>query len=113
LQPEATTVRSLSFGVGRTSGFSAPESERRVDAYAAPATGHRLKRRLADTIESAFASALQQGDLATAEDLLGVLESMQARAGVSARNERRGADRRLERARRELENRKQARHRRF
>jgi hypothetical protein len=38
---------------------------------------------------------------------------MQARQNVSGRGDRRGGDRRLERARRELESRRQARHRRF
>ena len=105
-------MRGLSFGVGATARLSAPEADRR-DTYAPVTSGRRLRRRLTDTIEGAFEAALQQGDLATAEELLNVLENMQARASISFRSDRRTRDRRLERVRRELENRKLARNRRL
>ena len=109
-----TNLRGLSFGVGRSSGLSAPDADRQTGPYAPAAAGNRVRRRLADVVEGAFNDALMQGDLLTAEDLLGVLENMQARAKVSARNDRRGdAQRRLERARKELEARKHNRYRRF
>ena len=73
---------------------------------------HRLRRRLADTISDAFTAALQRGDLVTAEELLGVLENMQVRTNVRLQSDRRNPDRGLERSRRELESRKQARLRR-
>ncbi|HEY1931862.1 MAG TPA: hypothetical protein VGG99_07620 [Acetobacteraceae bacterium] len=107
-------MRHLSFGVGQSYNPSEPASDRDGESRAATAAGNRQKRRLADVVESAFSAALLQGELATAEELLGVLENMLARAKVSSRSDRRGgAQRQLERARRDLETRRLARYRRF
>lgn len=105
-------LRSMSFGVGRSGHLSASDADGNA-GFGAPAPA-RLRRRLIDVLEAAFSTALQQGDLATAEELLGVMENMQARAKVSMRSDRRvGGERRLERARQDLAARKQARYRRF
>lgn len=107
-------MRHLSFGVGRSYSRPGADAAREAEPYAPTAGAARTKRRLTDVVEGAFATALQQGDLATAEDLLGVLENMQARSKVSQRDDRRGgAERRLERMRKDLEARKLARYRRF
>jgi hypothetical protein len=65
-----------------------------------------LRRRLEDTVEDVFRAALQRGDLASAEDLLGVIENMHARARVRFHAERVGTALMIERARKELEARK-------
>jgi hypothetical protein len=65
-----------------------------------------LRRRLEDTVEDVFRAALQRGDLASAEDLLGVIENMHARARVRFHAERAGTALMIERARKELEARK-------
>lgn len=65
-----------------------------------------LRRRLEDTVEDVFRSALQRGDLAAAEDLLHVIENMQARGHARYRAQRRGTAQMIERCRRELEARK-------
>ncbi len=65
-----------------------------------------LRRRLEDTVEDVFRAALQRGDLASAEDLLGVLENMHARARVRFNSERSGTALMIDRSRRELEARK-------
>jgi len=65
-----------------------------------------LRRRLEDAIEDVFRVALQRGDLASAEDLLGVMESMHARARVRFHAERHGTALMIDRARKELEARK-------
>jgi hypothetical protein len=65
-----------------------------------------LRRRLEDAVEDVFHAALERGDLAAAEDLLGVLESMHARARVRFRVERKGTPLMIDRARNELGSRK-------
>jgi hypothetical protein len=68
-----------------------------------------LRRRLEDAVEDVFRAALQRGDLASAEDLLGVMESMHARARVRFSSERRGTALMIDRARKELDSRKSRR----
>jgi hypothetical protein len=65
-----------------------------------------LRRRLEDAVEDVFRAALQRGDLASAEDLLCVMESMHARARVRFQSPRHGTALMIERARKELESRK-------
>jgi hypothetical protein len=65
-----------------------------------------LRRRLEDAVEDVFRVALQRGDLASAEDLLGVMESMHARARIRFNVPRLGTAQMIERARKELESRK-------
>ena len=68
-----------------------------------------LRRRLEDAVEDVFRAALHRGDLASAEDLLGVMESMHVRARVRFQAERKGTVAMLERARKELASRKSRR----
>jgi len=65
-----------------------------------------LRRRLEDAVEDVFRAALQRGDLASAGELLGVMESMHARARVRFGAERKGTAMMIDRARKELEARK-------
>lgn len=89
-------------GVGRLSPLSVsrPAAEQPYRSHG------RLRRRLEDAIEDAFHQALQRGDLAAAEDLLGVLEKVHTRARITFKAERKGTLAMLERARRELATRK-------
>ncbi len=100
-------MRRLSFGIGRAARL-APLGENDQAASGPPPyqVQNWLRRRLEDTVEDVFRAALQRGDLASAEDLLGVLENMHARARVRFRSERRGTALMIERARKELETRK-------
>jgi hypothetical protein len=65
-----------------------------------------LRRRLEDAVEDVFRLALQRGDIESAEDLLGVLESMHARAQGRYRRNRSSSLLTIGRARTELELRK-------
>lgn len=98
----------MSFGLGR--GVKLTTLGEKGEAEAAPPPPYQvqswLRRRLEDTVEDVFRAALQRGDLASAEDLLGVLENMHARARVRFHAERRGTALMIERARKELEARK-------
>ncbi len=64
-------------------------------------------------IDETFRFAIGRGDIATAEDLLAVLEAMRERERVKAGSERRRGDPLLDQARRELDARKAARYRRY
>jgi hypothetical protein len=98
----------MSFGLGR--GVKLTPFGEKGQAEAGPRPPYQvqnwLRRRLEDTVEDVFRAALQRGDLASAEDLLGVLEKMQARARVRFHTERRGTALMIERAHKELETRK-------
>jgi hypothetical protein len=101
-------MRRMSFGLGGGVRLS-PLGENN-SPEGSPPPPHQvqtwLRRRLEDTVEDVFRAALLRGDLASAEDLLGVLENIQARARVRFRAERRGTALMIERARKELEARK-------
>lgn len=71
------------------------------------------QRRLTDAVEEVFRLALQRGDMATAEELLGVLEGLHERARVTWRSERRNGAQQVERARRDFDARKAARYGRY
>jgi hypothetical protein len=102
----------MSFGLGRGVRLSALGERNQADHAPPPHQVQTwLRRRLEDTVEDVFRAALQRGDLASAEDLLGVLESMHARARVRFRSERRGTALMIDRARKELESRKARRRR--
>lgn len=62
-----------------------------------------MRRRLEDAVEDLFYAALKRGDLASAADLLGVMENMQAKARVRLQAEREGTALMIARARDELE----------
>jgi hypothetical protein len=98
----------MSFGLGR--GVKLTPLSDKGQSEAGPPPPYQvqnwLRRRLEDTVEDVFRAALQRGDLASAEDLLGVMENMHARARVRFHAERRGTALMIERARRELETRK-------
>lgn len=101
----------MSFGIGGTARLS-PQGNGRPDATREPPPYHAqnwLRRRLEDAVEDVFRAALQRGDLASADDLLGVMENMHTRARVRFQAERKGTVAMLERARRELESRKSRR----
>jgi hypothetical protein len=103
-------MRRLSFSIGQTRvGPTDPGPNQQLPA-AAPA---KASRRLADMIDETFRLSLARGDIATAEDLLGVLQAMLERERVKTQSDRRRTDTRLERARRELEAKKAARYRRY
>ncbi|HUN44525.1 MAG TPA: hypothetical protein VMU81_29915 [Acetobacteraceae bacterium] len=93
----------MSFGVGGNARFSPPDEDR--VGHGASHQGW-MRRRLEDAVEDVFRTALRRGDLASAEDLLGVMENMHARAKVRFQGERRGAAVAIERGRKELEERK-------
>jgi hypothetical protein len=103
-------MRRLSFAIGQSRvGAADPGSYH----DAPPATPPRARRRLADAIDDAFRLALDRGEIATAEDLVGVLQAMSERERVKTHGDRRRTDTRLERVRRELEAKKAARYRRY
>ncbi|HUB14075.1 MAG TPA: hypothetical protein VMB34_19145 [Acetobacteraceae bacterium] len=104
---EEGKLRRMSFGIGGTARLS-PLAENRLGAAAEPPyhAQNWLRRRLEDAVEDVFRAALQRGDLASAEDLLGVLENMHARARLRFKSERKGTVAMIERARKELEARK-------
>jgi hypothetical protein len=62
-----------------------------------------LRRRVSDAVEDAFHRACLAGDIATAGDLIGVLEGMGQRGHTIPAGERRLLPGRLQRLRRELE----------
>lgn len=104
-------MRKLSFGIRSGADLSSIVGRNQSATHAAPQMQSWLRRRLEDAVEDVFRLAMQRGDLASAEDLLGVMESMHIRACLRFNAERRGTVVMLERARRELEARKAARRR--
>jgi hypothetical protein len=96
--------RKLSFRIA--SGFMPAGSSRSGAAAAGRLRLNRsLRRRLSDQVDYVFQAACLSGDLATAEDLLGVLERIYARRAASM-PERRLNDDVLVNARSELARRK-------
>src|SRR6202041_3346868 len=65
-----------------------------------------LRRRLEDAVEDVFRAAIERDDLASAQDLLGVLESIHARGRVRFQSERKGTPLMIDRARNWLGSRK-------
>ena len=100
----------MSFGIGGAANLAAT-TEQRNAAAGTPAyqAQNWLRRRLEDAVEDVFHAALQRGDLASAEDLLGVIENMHTRARVRFKAERKGTAMMIERNRKELESRKSRR----
>ncbi|HVC63303.1 MAG TPA: hypothetical protein VND19_23435 [Acetobacteraceae bacterium] len=97
----------MSFGIRGAANLT-PLGEKNQEAPAAPQpqVQNWLRRRLEDAVEDVFRAALQRGDLASAEELLGVMENMHARARVRFHAERKGTAMMIDRARKELESRK-------
>lgn len=103
-------MRRMSFGIGGNVGMTPRgDGNPATPADPPPRMQSWLRRRLEDVVEDVFRAALQRGDLASAGDLLGVMESMHARAKVRFNAERRGTAVMIERARKELEARKSRR----
>jgi hypothetical protein len=100
-------MRHTSFGTGKAANLTQLGGRSQM-APAAPTyrVQNWLRRRLEDAVEDVFRVALQRGDLASAEDLLGVMESMHARARIRFNVPRLGTAQMIERARKELESRK-------
>jgi len=65
-----------------------------------------LRRRLEDAVEDVFHAALRRGDLASAEDLLGVMENIHTRGRLRFQIERKGTTLMIDRAHNELAARK-------
>jgi hypothetical protein len=99
----------MSFGVGSSANLSSVVDDPRAGHRAGPQMQSWMRRRLEDSVEDIFHVALQRGDLASAEDLLGVMENMQARAKVRYNSDRRGTAMMIERCRTELAERKSRR----
>ena len=100
----------MSFRVGQAPHFVSPELELR---NAAPSGAPVSRRRLADVIDEAFRIALSRGEIATAEELLNVLQGVYDRARVKTAGDRRRSDALMDQARQELEAKKAARYRRY
>jgi hypothetical protein len=97
-------TRGFSFVIPGSVKLSPPGQEAtEPSAYQAR---NPLRRRLEDAVENVFHAALERGDLASAQDLLDVLESIHVRARVRFRTERKGTALMIERARNELRSRK-------
>ena len=91
--------------------LEAPDPQRPIPLYEPGGMMDRLnrtfRRRLRDRVEDLFQDACVAGDLATAEELLGVLENMQKRRqGIG--QDRRVSDAPFAAAREELARRKRA-----
>jgi hypothetical protein len=99
----------MSFGVGNSANLSSIVEDPRAAQRPASQMQSWLRRRLEDAVEDIFYAALQRGDLAAAEDLLGVMENMQARAKIRFHAERRGTAMMLDRCRKELDSRRHRR----
>lgn len=97
----------LSFTIGQSPQFGSDPGP------LMPAPTPPSRRRLADAIDEAFHIALSRGDVATAEELLNVMQGAYERARIRAPSERRGTDPLIERARQELEAKKASRFRRY
>ena len=91
--------------------LEAPDPHRPIPLYDPGGVVDRLnrtfRRRLRDRVEDLFQDACVAGDLATAEELLGVLENMQKRRD-GAGQDRRANDAPFAAAREELARRKRA-----
>ena len=104
-------MRRLSFAIGQPPRTGPADSGAKTHAPLGPSP--KVRRRLADAIDEAFRLALARGDIATAEELLAVLQGMRERERIKPHDDRRRDDPVLDRARRELEARKSARYRRY
>lgn len=98
-------MRVSSFGISGIAR-SSPLNQHRLPAEPPHRVHNWLRRRLEDSVEDVFHAALQRGDLATAEDLLRVMENIHTRAKVRFKTDRKGSLAMLDRVRRELAARK-------
>ncbi len=104
-------MRDFSFAINRSAHMMGPgEKNQQTDASVEYQVNNPLRRRLEDAVEDVFHAALQRGDLASAGDLLGVMESMHARGRVRFQVERKGSPLMIARARNELVSRKARRY---
>ncbi len=96
-------MRQFSFAIGRVAKLMPPADQTLEQPCAGPPVQQDpLRRRLEDAVEDVFHSALRGGDLASAEELLGVMEAMHIRARVRFQHERKGTPLMIDRARNEL-----------
>jgi len=74
--------------------MEAPDPQRPIPLYDPGGMMNRMnrsfRRRLRDRVEDLFHDACVTGDLATAEELLGVLENMQKRRQATGQDRRAG-----------------------
>ena len=100
-------MRRFSFGIRGLANLS-QLGQNNQEAPASPAhqPPNPLRRRLEDAVEDLFHTALRRGDLASAEDLLCVMENIHARARVRSQSGRKSTALMLARARNELASRK-------
>lgn len=100
-------MRQFSFTIGRSARLSPPAaSNERVPPLPPHQPRKRFRRRLDDGVEEAFYTALMRGDVASAKDLLAVMESMEARGRMRFQSQRQGTRLMIDRARKELASRK-------
>ena len=96
-------MRPFSFSIDRSANFRPrPDSGVGPTSVAAYARSDPRRRRLEDAVEDVFHAALRHGDLASAEELLGVIEGMATRHRLGFRGERRSTRAMIERARGEM-----------
>jgi hypothetical protein len=97
-------MRHMAFGIRGAVGLTPSGDKKQLPSAPPPyRVQNWLRRRLEDAVEDVFRAALQRGDLASAADLLGVMENMHARARVRFNAERKGTAIMIDRARNELE----------
>ncbi|MGA3401776.1 MAG: hypothetical protein ABSC95_21395 [Acetobacteraceae bacterium] len=96
-------MRQFSFSIGGSANLM-PPTEKNLAAPSAPPyqVQNPLRRRLEDAVEDVFHAALVRGDIASAEDLLGVMESIEVRGRLRFQSERKGTSVMIGRARNEL-----------
>lgn len=100
-------MRQFSFSIDGSAHFAPPAQNNREALPPPPFQGRNpLRRRLEDAVEDVFHAAVMRGDLASAEDLLGVMENIQVRGRLRFRSERKGSPLMIDRARNDLAARK-------
>ncbi|HUB15914.1 MAG TPA: hypothetical protein VMB34_28470 [Acetobacteraceae bacterium] len=100
-------MRPFSFAIGRAVNLTPPVDSGGPQPSVVPnAAPERLRRRLQDAVEDVFHIALRRGDLNCADDLLGVMESMDFRGRVRFQCQRKSSRLMIERIRAELSARK-------
>lgn len=100
-------MRQFSFSIEGSVNLM-PPTEINLEARSPPLyqAQNALRRRLEDAVEDVFHAALVRGDLASADDLLSVMENIQVRGRLRFRSERKGTPLMIDRARNELASRK-------
>jgi len=103
-------MRSFSFSLAGQADFAPTPPNAHPPSQ--PLPGQSVaprRRRLEDAVEDLFYTALERGDLAAAEDLVGVIESIRDRTSLLLKTDRGSTRMTIERARRELASRRRRR----